>query len=189
MVEHVGHHDAASVGDGRHWAVVKTHPSKERLAEEHLARQHFEIYCPRVLKRIRQSRGHQSVIRPLFPGYMFVRVVPERQHWRPILSTFGVQTLICFGDRVGLLDDDFITCLKDREVEGLIVRSAPVAHEQYRPGQCVQVNGGPFDGAVATILSVRESDRLVVLMNLLQRSVRATVAVDQVIPLSERRAA
>lgn len=181
MVEH----------EGRHWAVVKTHPSKERLAEEHLARQHFEIYCPRVVKRIRKSRRHQNVIRPLFPGYMFVRVLPERQHWRPILSTFGVQTLLSFGDRVGLLDDDFITCLKDREVEGVIVRSAPVAapHEQYRPGQRVQVNGGPFDGAVATILSVRESDRLVVLMNLLQRGVRATVAVDQVISLSQRRAA
>lgn len=181
----------ASLGDGREWAVVRTHPSKERLAEEHLARQQFEIYCPRVVKRVRKLRCHQKVIRPLFPGYLFVRVAPERQHWRPILSTFGVQTLICFGERPGLLDNAFIACLKDREVEGLIVRSAPVGGsvEPYRPGDRVQVNGGPFDGAVATILALREKDRLVVLMDLLQRGVRATVSVDQVVPASDRRAA
>lgn len=191
MAEHISCYGASARKDVRKWAVAMTHPAKEALAEQHLARQQLESYCPRTIKRIRKGRRFENVIRPLFPGYLFVRVEPQRQHWRPILSTFGVRTLVHFGDQIGLIDDRFVACLKAREVNGVVVRSAPIAEpsEAYRPGQQVQLNGGPFDGAVVTILSVEEKDRLLVLLDLLEHGVRTKVCVDQVIPISDRQAA
>jgi len=165
------------------WAVVNTHAHKERLALDNLARQDFETYCPRIHKRIRHARRVHHVQRPLFPGYVFISVDPGRRRWRPILSTIGVRSLVRFGDRLGMLDDQFIQCLKAREQDGVIVRSQAIERpvNPYKAGEQVKINGGPFDGRVATILSASDKDRLVVLMDLLQNSIRTRIAVEQVV--------
>jgi transcriptional antiterminator RfaH len=160
---------------GAKWAVVSTHRHKERIAIEHLRRQNFRVYCPMISRTIRHARRHLKALRPLFPGYLFVQVVPTMEQWRPIASTTGVRNLVRFGDELGLLEDGLIEGLKARERDGVI--APPQVH--YRAGQNVQLVGGPFDGVIATILSASEKDRLVVLINLLHTSVRATLDMAQ----------
>ena len=162
----------------RDWAVVNTHPHREPVARDHLRRQGFDVYCPLMHRRRTHARRVENVLRPLFPGYLFVHVEADRTRWRPILSTLGVRALVRFGDRLALLDEAFLQNLRAREIEGVIARPAM----PFRVGQQVRLDGGPFDGAVATILSLDEKDRLVVLMDLLQRSVQARVTAGQVIP-------
>jgi transcriptional antiterminator RfaH len=165
----------------RDWAVVNTHPNREHIAREHLVRQEFDVYCPLIRRPRTHARRVENVLRPLFPGYVFVALDPEFTRWRPILSTIGVRTLVRFGDRPALIEEAFIQSLRDREVESVIVRPARPARP-YQVGQQVRLHGGPFDGVVATILSLDEKDRLVVLMDLLQRGVQARVTADQVSP-------
>lgn len=160
----------------KYWAVVSTHSHKEQLALDHLSRQNFEAYCPRIRKRISHARRVLNVERPLFPGYVFVRVAASRDQWRPIQSTIGVRALVRFGNHLGLLDEDFIASLRARERDGVVV--APEI--PYQPGQRVKLVGGPFEGVTATILSIGENDRIVVLMDLLRNSVRATVSQNSV---------
>jgi transcriptional antiterminator RfaH len=162
----------------RDWAVVNTHPHREPVARDHLRRQGFDVYCPLMRRRRTHARRVENVLRPLFPGYLFVHVEVESMRWRPILSTVGVRALVRFGDRLALLDEAFLQNLRAREVDGAIARPAM----PYRVGQQVRLDGGPFDGVVATILSLDEKDRLVVLMDLLQRRVPARLAAGQVIP-------
>jgi transcriptional antiterminator RfaH len=116
------------------------------------------------------------VLRPLFPGYVFVRVNNGFQRWRPILSTFGVRTLIQCGGKPSLLDDSFIQTMKLREVDGAINREI----DRYQIGQQVRLEGGAFDGVVATIVEMDEKDRLVVLMSILNQSVRLKVEQNSV---------
>jgi transcriptional antiterminator RfaH len=153
------------------WIVVNTQPHREHIALENLARQEFHAYCPMVRKLVKHARRTQDVFRPLFPGYLFVRVNPDLRRWRPILSTYGVRTLVRCGDRLSFLDDGLIETLKAREVDGAIVRPA----SPYEPGQRVKMTGGPFDGLIATILEMNEKDRPVVLMDLLNRPVKVAV--------------
>ena len=120
-----------------------------------------------VLKRVRHARRAQDVLRPLFPGYVFVAVDPDLHRWRPILSTFGVRTLMRSG-RPSLLSDALHQGIKAREMDGAIVRP----DTPYKLGQQVRVSGGAFDGLVATIIAMDEKDRLVVLMELLNRPVK-----------------
>jgi transcriptional antiterminator RfaH len=160
------------------WVVVNTQPHREHIALDNLARQEFQAYCPMMRKRVRHARRTQEVLRPLFPGYLFVRVNPDLQRWRPILSTYGVRTLVCCGDRPSFLDEGFIDGLKARELDGAIVRPA----SPYRPGQQVKMAGGAFDGLIATILEMDEKDRLVVLMDLLNRPTKVKVEAGCVIP-------
>ena len=160
------------------WIVVNSQPHREHIALENLARQEFHAYCPLMRKRVRHARRTQEVLRPLFPGYLFVRVNPDLQRWRPILSTYGVRTLVCCGERPSFLDDGFVEGLKAREVDGAIVRPA----SPYAPGQQVKLAGGAFDGLIATIIDMDEKDRLVVLMDLLNRPTKVKVDAQGVTP-------
>jgi transcriptional antiterminator RfaH len=160
------------------WSVVNSQPQREHIALENLARQAFHAYCPMMRKRVRHARRTQEMLRPLFPGYLFVRVNPNLQRWRPILGTYGVRTLVCCGDRPSLLDDGFVEGLKAREIDGAIVRPA----RPYAPGQQVTMAGGVFDGLIATILEMDEKLRLVVLMDLLNRSTKVRVDANRVTP-------
>jgi transcriptional antiterminator RfaH len=160
----------------RSWLAANCHANQEAIALRHLARQNYEAYCPVFLKRRSHARRIEQVQRPLFPGYLFIRLNPDRDRWRPILSTIGVRTLVRFGERLGTISDDFIAGLRSREKDGLLV----LPETRYEVGQEIRLSEGPFDGIVGTILSVDEKHRLVILMNLLQRPVRVSAHADQV---------
>lgn len=159
------------------WVVVNTHPHKEAIAIENLERQDFRTYCPQILRRIRHARREHDVLRPLFPSYVFVQADVVRHRWRVISSTFGVRTLISCGDQLSFLHDDFIRGLRAREIDGAIVRP----EHPYMVGQQVKMSGGAFDGLVATIIEMNEKDRLIVLMDLLNRPVKVKVNANNVV--------
>ena len=161
------------------WAVVNTQPHREHIALENLQRQEFIPYCPLVKRRRRHARRVTDVLRPLFPGYLFVKINPDAERWRPMLSTFGVRSVVRCGDKVSLLDDIFVQALRAREVEGVISRP----QSPYQIGQEVRVSGGVFDGLVATILELHEPDRLTVLMQLLSRAVKVRLDEGQISPV------
>jgi transcriptional antiterminator RfaH len=152
------------------WIAVNTHPHRERVAIENLERQSFKAYCPYLRRRIKHARKFQDVLRPIFPGYLFVRV-DGSVSWRPIRSTFGVRSVVVSGDCPSFLSDDFIAGLKKREVDGAIARP----EEAYSIGQDIRICGGPFDGLIGTIIEMDERQRLTVLMDLLNGRVRVTV--------------
>jgi transcriptional antiterminator RfaH len=168
--------NAAAEG-GAGWIVINTHVNQEHIAIENLVRQNFAVYCPMLLKRRSHARRVEQVRRPLFPGYMFADVDPGRDNWRPILSTAGVRSVVRFGQNFGSVDGSFISELRSLEQDGIIVRSTI----QYKVGQKVRL-ASPFEGVVAVILDLDEKDRLTVLMDLMQRPVKAKVRAAEVTP-------
>ena len=160
------------------WAVINTQPHRERIALENLARQAFDAYCPFVRRRVKHARRADDVLRPLFPSYLFVHFSPQTQRWRPIMSTFGVRMLVRFGEQLAFVPDDFIEELRSHEIDGEIVHPA----RSYALGQRVHVTNGPFSGLVGTIIDMNDNDRLIVLMNLLNRPVKVQVPARMVIP-------
>jgi transcriptional antiterminator RfaH len=161
------------------WGVVNTQPHRERIAVDNLTRQEFQPYCPLVRRRIRHARRAYDVLKPLFPGYLFVWLDPTMR-WRAILSTNGVTTLVRCGEQPSLAPHGFVEALQSREIEGVIVRP----ESSYKVGQPVRIACGPFDGLAATIIAMDdEHDRLVVLVNLLNRSVNVKVPIHQVVPV------
>ena len=163
----------------KRWVVVNTQPHRERAALDNLVRQGFEPYCPMVKKVVRHARKSQELLRPLFPSYLFVRVSPEAEPWRPILSTTGVRTVIRNGDQLSFIDSQFIDGLKTRESAGVITH--PV--RQHQVGETVRLQGGAFDGLIAKIIEMDDKDRLVVLMDLLNRPVKVSINSGQIDPL------
>ncbi len=153
------------------WIVLTTHPHREDFAIENLVRQDYNAYCPMLIKRIKHARRAYDAKRPLFPGYIFVERPAQHQLWRPLLGTFGVRSVVCQGERPSLLPAAFVESLKAREMDGAIRKP----ELPFEPGQSVAINGGAFDGLVGQILEIRESDRVLLLLNLLNQQTRVHV--------------
>ncbi len=166
----------SSVEPLREWAVVNTQPHREAMAFAHLTRQGFEVYYPKMIKKVRSGRVTIDAPRPMFPGYAFVRWDDSVHRWRAILSTRGVKTLVCCGDQPSFIANDFIDGLMEREIEGVIQRPSG----KFQIGQSVRMSGGPFDGLVSKVIGLEEHDRVIVLMQMLQRQVRVKVDVGRV---------
>lgn len=160
------------------WIVINTNPHRERLVLENLQRQALTTYCPMIRKHRSHARRVETVLRPLFPGYLFVQANAALQRWRPILSAHGVRTVVRTGDSLSFIDDEFIAGLKGREVDGAVVRPP----SPYRIGQEVRIAGGPLDGFIATILELDEKDRLLVLLDVMHRGIKVRLDGGMVMP-------
>lgn len=99
------------------WTVVATPRGKEKYAQVNLERQGFAVYCPMVRKRVKHARSVSEVLRPMFPGYLFVQIDQEGNSWRPILSTAGVRALLRSGNRP-VSADKLVSALKANEGAG-----------------------------------------------------------------------
>jgi transcriptional antiterminator RfaH len=158
------------------WAVVNTHAHREGIALQNLKRQNFIAYCPMIRRPRSCGRRITTVLRPLFPSYLFVSTGSNSGRWKPVLSTYGVRSVVRNGQKIAVIDDEFIAHLRAREVDGVIVRPS----EPYRIGQSVAIAEGPFGGLTATIIDMNENDRIVVLLDLMNRSTSVTLSIHQV---------
>jgi transcriptional antiterminator RfaH len=162
----------------RRWYVVQTRPRAEGKAVAHLARQGFETYLPRYLKKRRHARRVETVLAPLFPRYLFVAVDMATQRWRSIGSTFGVTHLVCNGEDPAPIADDVIAALRQREDEGGFVR-LPV-RPRFAAGDKVRLLDGAFADCIGLFEGMKEIERVSVLLDLLGRKVRVLLDADSV---------
>lgn len=155
------------------WIAVATHANAERQAVQSLNRQGYECYCPysRVLRR--HARRSEMVDRPFFPGYLFVRLNLDRDQWRPIMHSRGVRAIVRFGDELGIVPDGVVDGLLAREEDGGL--KPPPASERLRVGQPVSLHGTLFDDFLCTVESIDAKDRVVVLLDLMQQTVKLSV--------------
>ena len=80
--------------DQARWYVAQIKPNDFARAEANLGRQGFETFMPLRSRTVRHARQMRDVLRPVFPGYLFVKFGSERADWRKINSTLGVSKLI-----------------------------------------------------------------------------------------------
>jgi transcriptional antiterminator RfaH len=159
------------------WYLVYAKPRQEEVALVNLERQGYATYLPRVRQQRRRRGQRVDVVEPLFPRYLFIHLDTQTDNWGPIRSTLGVASLVRFGPEPARVPDDLIEFLKAREGrEGLHDWAEP----DYRAGDRVRVAEGPFQG-FAGILQARTSrERVVVLLEIMGRPVRAQVRTAQI---------
>jgi transcriptional antiterminator RfaH len=156
---------------------VHTQPHAEDKACFHLNRQGFDIYLPRYLKRRRHARRVDVVVAPFFPRYLFVGVDMAIQRWRSIHSTIGVSRLVCNGDEPAAVPDAVIAEIKRNEDErGYIQLKRP----QFTPGDKVMVLEGAFADCFGLFEVATGEDRVAILLDLLGRKVRVSLAADRI---------
>ncbi len=104
------------------WAAVQFHSQRERMATHFLAQAGFTIWLPRIRERTIVLGRRQYVLRPLFPGYLFLWV--ELQ-WYAAKTAPGVTRLVMDGSTPARVPDQVIEELRGREKNGVIELPAP----------------------------------------------------------------
>jgi transcriptional antiterminator RfaH len=162
----------------KRWHVIYTRPRSESLALQHLKRQGFTAYLPRHRKQRRHARRADLISAPLFPRYMFVLIDAATASWWSIRSTIGVNAIICQGDRPLPMQPGVVEELIDRENEEGFVCAGP--NLNLRKGDKVRVERESLCDQVGLFEAVTDKDRVIILLNLLGRQVRALVPTEDV---------
>lgn len=158
----------------RHWYLVQTKPGQDQRAEQHLANQGYELLRPMARRRKRHGRRWRTVTEALFPRYLFIHLDDEAENWAPIRSTRGVTGLVRFGMFPTPVPSEIIDGLKSRmEPETGCVDLTGVT--DFRAGERVRLTEGPFEGLEAIFLARKAEERVMVLLEVMQRQQRIAV--------------
>ena len=159
------------------WATVITKPLSEAAAEMALQSRGWRVYLPRyrkILRGHRRGARGEAVLRPLFPRYLFAELRPQ---WSGIANVPGVLALVG-----GMVDGCWRPYLLAAEViEEIRQREHAGEWDESREGRRLDlVVGGmvaipELDGMLGRLMGLGEDDRARVLIEILGRTVPATV--------------
>ena len=162
------------------WYLVHTKPSAETTARSNLERQGYEVYYPQLARTVRRVGAWKETIGPLFPRYLFVRVVEGLQPLSPIRSTLGVANVVRFGLDYAVVPPGIIRELKAHAdpITGLH-RSKP---RSLTRGAEIKIADGVFQGLEGLFERHLGLDRVLVLLKLLGQSTAVDIPLDFVVP-------
>ena len=163
------------------WFVVRVKPQMEERALWHLLNQNFEAYLPRYRKRIRHARKTKTVLRPLFPGYLFVNMDTARQRWRSVNGTVGVIALVQFGDMPASVPADLVNAIRQHEDQDGAIRIEP---QGLQKGDRVRVREGAFADYTALLDEISDDKRVVLLLDFMGREVRVKASMESLAKVS-----
>jgi transcription antitermination factor NusG len=166
------------VRNGPRWYVAMTQARRELLAIEHLQRQGWRTFLPFHLATRRHARKFRTVRAPAFPRYVFVAFDLDRDRWRSVNGTYGVQRLV--------MGVDWPLPVPDGVVETLMESVDENGNLEFRSG--LEVGGrvrlisGPFAETLGILSDLDASGRVEVLLELLGGSVRVKTDMSQILP-------
>lgn len=159
------------------WFLVQFKPNSHNVAERNLKRQGFETFLPCQETTRRQESRFVGELRPLFPGYMFIRLDPETSPWRKVNSTHGVSRIVSFRDVPAPVPASLVDALFSRYDE----RGRPAANDHLAAGDDVRVIDGPFAEFIGTVATIDADKRVWLLMDILGQETRVRVGPNQVV--------
>lgn len=155
------------------WYAAYTQPQTEARAAQQLRNQGFAVFLPLCRRLRRHARRSETVLRPLFPRYLFVALDAEHQRWRSVNGTRGIVHLVCQGDRPAAVPAGVVEALQARaDGTGAVPLDVLAVFER---GQRLEITEGPFAGLVGRYDSLTADQRVILLLELLGRSVEVAV--------------
>lgn len=159
----------------KHWYLVQCKPRQDFRALEHLQHQGYECLLPtHQIERLRNGQWDRQE-EPLFPGYLFIELDTMQDNWMPIRSTRGVSQIVRFGPNPLPVPNQIVSCLR--------FRHQPPTRE-LQPGDKVLVDWSGTQGIEAIFLQKDGAERVLLLMNILQREVQVSVSIRSFIKAS-----
>ena len=144
--------------------MVYTLPRHEKSIADRLTHQNVETYLPLYSSVRKWNRRSVEVELPLFPGYVFVKIViTDRVR---VLAHPGVIRLVGFNGNA--------IAMPDGEVERLRSFLAVWKAEPYpflTVGKQVRIKSGPFASLEGRIIRRKGKMRLIVSLELIQRAI------------------
>lgn len=158
-----------STGSSAEWFALRIAPRHEKAASEILCNKGYETLLPLYLRRHQYGRRSRSFELPLFPGYLFCRFDSSAR--LPILTTPGVLLVVGAGKTpVPVAEDEILPLRRAMETH-----ASMTPHPYGNGGQRGRITSGPLAGLEGMIMNPKPPVRLILSVELLQRSVMLEV--------------
>jgi len=151
------------------WYAVYTRSRHEQVVKRQLDGKGIENFLP-FHEKVNQWKDRKKRIQlPLFPGYLFVRIL--LRHRVEVLRTFGAVSIV--GDGSSPLPIPELTILS---IQAFIERGLGYhSHPYLAIGNRVRVIDGPLIGLEGILVRKDNKDRLVLSVDLIQRSISVEI--------------
>jgi transcription antitermination factor NusG len=157
------------------WYALKVRTRSERVAVNALRNRGYEPFCPMYPERRRYSDRIKVVENVAFPGYLFCRF--DLQKKVPVVSSLAIEYIVGTRGTPVPIPDQQIADLRRALEAG--ARPAPY----FKAGERVRVEFGALAGVEGVLARDATTGRLIVSIDLLQRSVTLHIDEHQVRPV------
>lgn len=148
----------------RAWYLVQCKASQDERAEINLLNQGYTCFRP-IHRRERILSGRRRVVwESLFPSYLFIQLGGE-DSWAPLRSTRGVSRVVSFGGKPLPVRDELIAQFHEHDSDAQM-------EIRFTCGERVRITDGPFVELEAIFLAKEGEERVVLLMQFLEREQR-----------------
>jgi transcription antitermination factor NusG len=160
------------------WYAVLTRSRQEKIAASMLDYVAVPNFLPLIAQERRWSDRKQTVSLPLFPGYLFVRIVRSSDVLLRVLKVPGVVDFV--RNRNGPM------AIPEHEIENVhaVLSRGPGCspHAFLNAGDRVRVVRGALAGVEGTLIRSGSQSKLVISVEMIQRSVAVNVDSSDVEP-------
>ena len=153
-------------GNKNCWYVAQLKPNGFYRAQLNLVRQGFECFMPMRKVTIRHARKLTNALRPIFPGYIFIKIELGVTDYQKINSTLGVSRLISFHAGcpaqvpVALIDGFKARCDDQSRLMPL---------NDWKTGEKARLVSGPFADFIGEVEELFSGDRVKLLFKFMQQ--------------------
>ena len=154
---------------------------REAFVATYLEGQGFECFLPLYKSKRRWSDRVKEIEQPLFPGYLFCRL--DLSNRGPLLMTPGVQQIVGVGRTPMPVEEREMESIRQVLSSGLPSLPWPYMHV----GERVRVNYGSLVNLEGILVNFKGSNRVVLSVTMLQRSVAMEIDLAWVSPVREAK--
>jgi len=163
------------------WHVLWVRSHREQQVHDQLVAKGIHLFLPRIDTWARRNGTRYRTSVPMFPGYVFVHHVMDKDGYIEIQKTTGLVKLL--GDQW-----DRLAIVPDREIEAIQKihqsRMPALPHPYLREGQRVRITGGLLAEVEGILIRTKPNKGLLIVsVDLLQRSVAVEVDATVVEPV------
>ncbi len=159
------------------WFALYVKPRHEFLVRDALSRNGTEVFLPCVTEPRLWKDRKKLIAFPLFPGYLFVHLVPLPERFMDVLKTSGVlrilSTIAGHPTPVPVTEIRSLRLLLDSDKELDV-------HPELRPGRAIVIKGGPLAGVEGIISRKAGGMLLYVNLTMLGRSLSIRIPSQEV---------
>ena len=124
-----------------------------------------------IKESIPKVNKFKEIIKPVFPGYIFIAINLEEKNWHKINNTRGISRIIVFGNEIPLIHCELIEALKYR----FSLNNTPKAADTFEIGMNAGITNGPFAQLIGKIEEIDANQRIWILLDILGTQTRVSV--------------
>jgi transcription antitermination factor NusG len=160
------------------WYAVSTRSRQENVAASMLAGLGIRYLHPLITEVHRWSDRKQTVSRPLFPCYLFVHIARSCETQLRVLKVPGIVNFVGGAHGPAAIPEGEIDSVRAVLSSGIDCASHPFV----QAGDRVRIERGVLAGIEGTLIRCGEQSKLVISIEMIQRSVSVSVERSNVEP-------